>query len=113
MCRFKAGLLKRLTGPMTWKGTSMTWKGNDLEGYINDLEGYINDLEGYINDLEGFINDLEGYINDLEGFIRFCEDLVIPKKKVNIIPSNIVWVSQVLKELLNQRKGVFKSGGSK
>lgn len=37
-------------------------------------------------------------------YICFCEELVITKKTVNIIPNNKPWVTQEIKRFLNQRE---------
>lgn len=58
-------------------------------------------------------DDLEEAMDTVSEYIRFCEDLVIPKKKVNIYPNNKLWVTQELKKLPNQKKIMFKSGDSK
>jgi hypothetical protein len=58
-------------------------------------------------------HDLEEAADTVSEYIRLCEDLVIPKKKLHIFPNNKPWVTWELKELLNQKKRVFKSSGSK
>uniref|UniRef100_A0A9J7XIF0 Reverse transcriptase domain-containing protein n=1 Tax=Cyprinus carpio carpio TaxID=630221 RepID=A0A9J7XIF0_CYPCA len=44
---------------------------------------------------------------------QFCEDAIIPRKTIKMYPNNKPWVTPELKQLLNEKKRVFKSGGSR
>lgn len=61
--------------------------------------------------------DASSDINDaalaVSGYIHFCEDIIVPKKIVKFYPNNKPWITPELKELLNHKKRLFKSGGSK
>ena len=48
----------------------------------------------------------------ISGYIKFCEDTIIPTKTIKMFPNNKPWVTSELKQLLNQREHLFKSGGS-
>ena len=54
-------------------------------------------------------NDLEEAADTVSEYIHFSEDLVIPKKKINIFLNNKPWVTLELKELLYQKKRDSKS----
>uniref|UniRef100_A0A671TU97 Reverse transcriptase domain-containing protein n=1 Tax=Sparus aurata TaxID=8175 RepID=A0A671TU97_SPAAU len=49
----------------------------------------------------------------ISGYITFCEDTIIPKKTVKMFSNNKPWVTPELKQLLNQKKRLFKSGGNR
>jgi hypothetical protein len=42
-------------------------------------------------------DDLEEAADTISDYLCLCEDLVIPKKKVNIFPNNKPWVTRELK----------------
>lgn len=62
------------------------------------------------------ITDRTDNINEaafaIAGYIQFCEDTIIPKKTIKMFPNNKPWVTPELKQLLNQKKSLFKSGGT-
>ena len=49
----------------------------------------------------------------ISGYIKFCEDMIIPKKTIKVFSNNKPWVSPELKQLLNEKKCLFRLGGSK
>lgn len=63
------------------------------------------------------VNDGYDSIDDavfaISGYIKFCKDTIIPKRSIKVFPNNKPWVTPALKQLLNQKKWLFKSGGSR
>ena len=43
-------------------------------------------------------------------YISFCEDIIIPQKKVKIFPNNKPWISKSLKTTINEKKIAFQTG---
>lgn len=46
----------------------------------------------------------------VSSYISFCEDLIIPQKKVKIFPNNKPWITKSLKATLNKKKIAFQTG---
>lgn len=53
------------------------------------------------------INHLTHCITDC---LRFCEDNVVPTKKIKCFPNNKPWITKEIKTLLNRKNMAFMSG---
>ena len=52
----------------------------------------------------------EGLSHCITDYIRFCEDSVVPIKKVRCFPNNKPWINKNIKNLLNRKKRAFMAG---
>ena len=43
-------------------------------------------------------------------YVKFCEDMIIPKRKIRIFPNSKPWVSKDIRDLLRRKQLAFKTG---
>lgn len=56
---------------------------------------------------EEYGDDIEGLSHCITDYIRFCEDTIVPSKKVRCYPNNKPWIKTEIKSLLNGKKRAF------
>ncbi len=55
-------------------------------------------------------SDLDDLTETVTGYINFCEDMIIPKKPINIFSNNKPWLTKSLKNIINLRNISFIQG---
>lgn len=60
--------------------------------------------------LEGaYGEDIDGLAVCITDYIRFCEEVIVPTKKVRCFPNNKPWINGKIKALLKEKRRVFKT----
>ena len=54
--------------------------------------------------------DIDGLSHCITDYIRFCEESIVPTKKVRCFPNNKPWINGDIKALLNRKKRAFMAG---
>lgn len=54
--------------------------------------------------------DIDGLVVCITDYIRFCEEVIVPTKKVRCFPNNKPWINGNIKALLKEKRRVFKTG---
>ena len=49
-------------------------------------------------------------VDVVSSYISFCEDMVIPQKKLKVFPNNKPWITKDLKTTINKKKLAFQTG---
>lgn len=64
-------------------------------------------------DWEMFVDtadDIHELTDTVSSYIKFCEDAIIPTKKVKCYPNNKPWITKRVKQLINKKKLIFRTG---
>ncbi len=56
---------------------------------------------------EDYGDDIEGLSHCITDYIRFCEDTVVPTKRIRCFSNNKPWINKDIKSLLNRKKRAF------
>ena len=62
---------------------------------------------------EDYGDDIEGLTQCVTDYIKFCEESVVPTKKVRCFPNSKPWINRDIKVLLNRKRRAFMAGDNK
>ena len=62
---------------------------------------------------EDYGDDIEGLTQCVTDYIKFCEESVVPTKKVRCFPNSKPWINRDIKVLLNRKRRAFMAGYNK
>ena len=55
-------------------------------------------------------NDIHDLTETVSDYINFCTEVCIPTKQVKVYPNNKPWINKNIKNVINKKKQLFKSG---
>ena len=89
-------------------------KANRIQVKKRDADS-VDTLKGCIDctDWDVFIKssaNINEATNVISGYITFCEELCIPVKQIKCFPNNKPWVNSEMKNLVCQKKDIWKIG---
>lgn len=54
--------------------------------------------------------DIAGLLVCITDYSRFCEEVMVPSKKLRCFPNNKPWINGHIKALRKEKRRVFKTG---
>ena len=55
-------------------------------------------------------SDIHELTDTVSAYIEFCDDAIIPTKKVKCYPNNKPWINKDIKQLINRKNSIYKTG---
>ena len=55
-------------------------------------------------------SDIDELTETVSSYIKFCEDLIVPSKKVKCYSNNKPWITKDVKQIINQKKDAYRRG---